>query len=255
MKPSIALLKHVCATLGLLACPVAAAAAPIFAFVEPNKIYQNNEINPCIFNGNKEGALEQNRCNEDPDGWPNAVGATGSGGTATFTLTQSYSPATWTDFVGSEFAIGFDANDTSTPQTINYFRIYIDDVLAYELTNLSLDSINNGQGWADFVLAAGCTDSEDVENSDLDRCLELLPFILPANATSLRFDMEFVGNDGDDRVFALVAACPEGAEECEPLFPPDPLPLETPEPGTLALFGIGLSSLAAAARRRKNKRG
>lgn len=255
MKPYVAVLRRSCATLSFLTFPVLASAAPIpiAVYVEPNNVYQNNDINPCIFNGREVGADSQNRCKDDPADWPNAVGPTGTGNTGTFTLTQSYTATDWNNFVGSQFVVGFDANDTSIPQTLDYFRIYIDNVLTYELTNFSLDAVNNGGGWADFVLAVGCTTTEDVANNSLDRCLEFLPFILPSTATSLRFDMQFVGNDGDDRVFALVSACPQN-EECEPLFPPDPLPIETPEPGTLALFGIGLSSLAAAARRRKNKR-
>src|SRR5262245_42627973 len=168
--------------------PKVSGAAPISIFIEPSKIYQNTENNPCIFYGTHDGADSNNKCSHDPAGWPNPVGQTGAQGSGeTRTLENTILMTDWNAAsLPLFFVVGFDANESSTSQTLDYFKILFNGVETYTYTSptippgTSLPATQNGNGWADYLFTANCFAATDVVGSDFDHCAtnQLLPFII-----------------------------------------------------------------------------
>jgi hypothetical protein len=223
-------------TLGALIVPIVAAADPIVIYVAPDNTYQNSANNPCVFYG------PATDCAPDPAGWPLPEGPTNNDFD---TLTQTYTGAdfdAWLNFVGDAFILGLDINDTNVAQTLDPFTISFFDgssnlLGSYTLTSpVPVPGISNGVGYADYILAAGCSGTaSDVATSAFDACSNYLPFVLPNGTASLSMTFGYqTGNDGPDKVFAI----PQES-------------VTVPEPAMFLLLGTGL---VAAARRRFAKR-
>ena len=129
-----------------------ASASGMSIFTAPDKTYANTVDTPCIFYGPGNSG-----CNKDPSGWLTPAGPTNGSFNP---LTQTYAGTDYTEWnsvVGSTFVLGFDVNDTSTPQTlaqmrIEYFSAGNALLGADEFAPATLTPSNaNGTGWADYV--------------------------------------------------------------------------------------------------------
>jgi len=223
-----------------------AEAAPISIYTAPDATYQNTINNPCVFYG-------PGVCNNLPPGWP-VVGDTG--GNDPFDLTNTYGDAPgelalFSQYVGREFLLGLDINDTTDPETLDNLTINFFDVNGINIGGYTfapatqVKSNANGAGYADFVLSAGCLGTVGGGAGVLATCTNYAPFIAPAGTRSLTFTFGLdPANDGPDKLF-LISAGPNGPTP----FDVDPTPV--PEPASLALLGTGLLGVVRTMRKRK----
>ena len=253
----------------LLLVPRAGSAATINIFIEPEKLYQNSTNNPCVFYGTKDGA--ENKCNKTPPDWYPVVGPTGSDGSGALrTLENTFADldAFYDVFPNGQFVVGFDVNETNEAQPLFYFHILFYNALDVQIgsydyvspnvatTGTLLPASSNGNGWADYILAAGCNEATQDVPGDFNHCgvaplgvPDYTPFIVPLTATSMVFQLQYFANDGLDQVFLIQGTCPPdvcGEPDTRGLDP-------VPEPTSVVLLGSGL--VLGARRLRKRLRG
>ncbi|MCU1247672.1 MAG: hypothetical protein JWQ49_701 [Edaphobacter sp.] len=176
--------------------------------------YQQTTNSPCVI-GNPS-------CN-NPAGFDvTTIPANPPGGVYNMVASPIYTVSQIESIVGSNaFWVGIDINQTSVPQTLDYFAMTVNGVVTDLFSTLtSVPSSNNGNGYADYLLET----------------FKLASF---AGTDSVQFIMNMpLANDGAEQFFLI------GTE------PTPPPPATTPEPSSLVLFGTGLAAAAGVARRR-----
>ena len=221
-----------------------ASANPISIYTAPDQTYQNTINNPCVFYGPGGSG-----CNQNPDGW-NTVGDTGGGDPFDpYPLFNSYGDAPgelalFANNVGRNFLLGLDINDTSEAQTldnltINFFGVGGVNLGGYTFAPPTpVGDLANGLGYADYVLAAGCS---GITLNGF--CSNYTPFTAPAGTTKIDFTFGLTGfNDGPDKLFliGLGGTIPPGDDEP----PDDEPPNSVPDGGmTIAMLGFAITGL------------
>ena len=222
------------ALVGLCASPATAAlitdtdpTPDLVLDTNPTLIYGQTIASPCVIGGSN--------C-QNPVGFAyTLVGPGGNGETsivpsASYPTTPTYTTAQILGVTGNStaFTIGLDYNQSNDAQTLNYFGAYYFDVngnpvssQVFDIATL-LQTNNNGVGFSDFLLSG---------------------FLIPATATTVQFQASWFNNDGADRYFIIGANVPPCTENCGGT--------PTPEPASLALFGLAAGAAAMARRRKK----
>jgi PEP-CTERM motif len=182
-----------------------------------NHNYQQTTNSPCVI-GNPS-------CNNPAGFNDTTIPANPAGHTYHMVASPIYTVSQIESVVASNaFWVGIDINQTETPQTLDYFAMKVNGVVVDLFSTLtSVPSANNGNGFADYLLET----------------FKLAGF---AGTDSVQFVMDMpLANDGAEQFFLI------GAEST----PPPPPPPSVPEPGTFALLGSGLVSMAGLLARRK----
>jgi hypothetical protein len=109
--------------------------------------------------------------------------------------------SSWLTVVGTSFILGFDINQANgqpaqilTELTITFYDGSNVQLSDYTMTGLPLavDANANGNGFADYVVAAGC--SGTVTGTGIGAtCSQYLPFLVPNGTTKNRHDVQHVG--------------------------------------------------------------
>jgi hypothetical protein len=238
------------ALVGSLALAPTAQAAGISIFSAPDGTYQNGTNAPCVF--------YIHSCSKDPkapqDGpfdWPTPAGPTDDY-TAT-ELTNTFDGADylgpWKTYVGSAFILGFDINQNGGAQTLTNLTIKfygpLDVLLSdYTFGGLPLDvpANANGNGYADYIFAAGCDGTIAGGTGVAATCDDYAPFLVPNGTVKIVMTYNLANfNDGAEQIFAIQQAAPR-CTDCG----------SVPEPatGTLLALGAGLVAVASRLRRR-----
>lgn len=139
------------AALGLLAFNAPVSAETLSLTVAPDKTYQHTGNSPCIISG-------QN-CNKQPDGFKYTE-YKNTGDTKTVEASSpTYFVGQLLDMFASGFSVGIDINQSNKAQTLDFFYMLVNGAIvdSYEGSKGNVPAINNGDGWADYLLT-GFTD-------------------------------------------------------------------------------------------------
>lgn len=207
---------------GLLVCAGSAAQANTLSLDAVTTVhqYQQTTNNPCV--------IGENSCGQGGFVAPTILDA---GASQFDEYSPYYTVGYLQSYFGNEFIVGFDVNQTSTPQQLTFFGMYIDDILvdSYSAPGGTLvpPTIGggNGNGYADYTF----TNFTSLAGYD------------PSATVRFRAAMSVV-NDGREQFFII------NLEDSED--PEDPPP-SVPEPTSMALLGAGLMAGAFFARHRR----
>lgn len=219
--------RLLCVAFLALTYSVTASAALLSWQYVNGKIYQNTEQSPCIFQvPNCQGSLP-------------AQDVPHSGNVEAF---DTFALPGIVDYTGSQLnsiiaagggalLIGLDLNDTSVPQSLIRFDMYINgvltDYLAVANVNIPLLSPNNGQGFADVLLSG----FSQFGNNDIIRFRWVFGL---ATSPSSTCTPTCPANDGPDNAFIIGGPA-------------------IPEPSTWLLMSTGLFGLGLIGRKRSKR--
>ena len=224
----------VAAALALLAAGQASAVTLTLASVPAQTVGPQSTANPCVIAGTNCSNPAFFGYNNFVQGGVNQINAYSTTPTGTLADGVQGTPYNGALFF-APFLIAIDINTTAAAgETLQLFQIIVNGAVAYDYvgpTNVGNIS-SNGNGYADWTLS--------VAGGGIDLTA------LGPNDTVL-FHAVMTGlSDGAESFFLVRAPGCEG--DCPIITPFIPT---VPEPGTMALFGIGLLGLGAAMRRRR----
>jgi len=189
--------------------------------------YQQTENSPCI--------LGEPSC-DDPAGWTHTDFPPGGGSQNYDETSPTYTVGQITTALGgTSLVVGIDVNTTTQPtatETLAVFEVWIGGTLTYAYyaagcssvdfvcTGTTLTTANNGNGYADAILAS-------IDLSGYAAGTEVYFRAVVNSAT-----------DGREQFFLINTEAP---------------PPVIPEPASLALLGTGLLGVARAVRRRRRQ--
>jgi len=192
--------------------------------------YQNTAQNPCVIYGpgnctNPAGWEELGNTQGDFD-LMTQTGANAAGDHI-ITMGELRTALGLPSNSTVSFLLGVDLNEDSNPQTNLVLQVFIGAVYYYEFSQTSITTTNQGTGWADYVGALAYSAGV------------FTPIQIPASVSDseqIQFHFALNSSDGADQLFLI-----RGAGET----------VNTPEPTTLLLLGMGLLGVGFASRKRK----
>lgn len=125
------------------------------------------------------------------------------------------------------FLLGLDLNEDNDPQTNLVLQVFIGSAYYYDYSTTSITTTNQGTGWADYVGALAYSAGV------------YTPIQIPSSVSDnaqIQFHFALNSSDGADQLFLI-----RGAGET----------VDTPEPTTLLLLGMGLLGVGFASRKKK----
>ena len=192
---------------------------------ETGKVYQQTTNSPCIFG--------YSSCN-NPAGFP-FVNDTATGGGMNTTVTGDivYAASLINQVApGYTFLIGIDVNQNDHPQTLYSFTVDVNGNIVYAFSNTvdngNIATVNNGNGWADYILATGQT-------AGIPTPISL--FIANPSSDSVSFHFSAGLNDGGDQFFLIPAQSRDVGG--------------VPEPSNFGLMGSAMLAAGLLARRKR----
>jgi hypothetical protein len=179
--------------------------------LDPSTAYQQINNSPCV--------IGDSSCN-NPAGFGSTTVSTGA--TQTNIGSPVYTVQQLRDIAGNGFQVGIDVNTTTSPlatEVLDSFSLMIDGTTQFLYTGpTQLHTNNNGNGWSDALLSG----------------FDLSSFLGTASAQF--FTTYHNGTDGREEFFLVSGNTPG-----EPV----------PEPGSVALLGLGFAGLAVTALKRR----
>jgi hypothetical protein len=211
-----ATLKTLLSTGLLLAATAPAWAVTTLTLENPGSVsYQQTQNSPCV--------IGDSSCN-NPTGFDQTTIPTGPTGANYDLFSPTYTVGQINTAIGgSTFLIGIDVNSTTQPvatEILNAFNVFVNGTLQYSFsTPTQLDDPNQGNGFSDELLLA------------IPNGINLTSFGLGA---SVQFEASISNaTDGREEFFLVNTNAP----------------VNTPEPGSLFVLGVGLAGVGMIRRK------